>query len=74
LSGYGWGVNVGWINFVPTGGGVTIGPQTRVFANYAWGENVNWISLKAGSGTTAYGLVTDFGNFQIYLPLVTKPS
>jgi hypothetical protein len=74
LTGYGWGANVGWINFASIGGGVTIDPQTRAFAGYAWGENVGWISLKGGSGTTAYGVATDFRNFQIYLPLVLKPS
>ena len=74
LTGYGWGANVGWINFSPTGGGVTIDPQTGIFTGYAWGENVGWISLKGGSEATAYGVVTDFRNFQIYLPLVLKPS
>jgi hypothetical protein len=72
LSGYGWGANVGWINFAPTGGGVTIDPQTGAFAGYAWGENVGWISLKGGSGATAYGVVTGF-RLQIYLPLILKP-
>jgi hypothetical protein len=74
LSGYGWGANVGWINFAPTGGGVTIDPGTGAFAGYAWGENVGWISLRGGTGATAYGVITDFRNFQIYLPLVLKPS
>jgi len=74
LSGFGWGANVGWIHFAPTGGGVTIGPGTGAFGGYAWGENVGWISLKGGSGATAYGVVTDFRHFQIYLPLVLKPS
>ena len=74
LAGYGWGANVGWINFAPTGGGVTIAPGTGTFAGYAWGENVGWISLKGGSGATAYGVVTDFRQFEIYLPLVVKPS
>ena len=73
LSGCAWDANVGWINFAPTGGGVTIDPQTGAFAGYAWGENVGWISLKGGSGATAYGVVTDFRHFQIYLPLVLKP-
>jgi hypothetical protein len=74
LSGYGWGANVGWINFSPSGGGVTIDSQTGTFAGYAWGENIGWISLKGGSGPTAYGVVTDFRQFEIYLPLVLKPS
>ena len=74
LSGYAWGTNVGWINFSPTTGGVTIDPRTGAFAGYAWGENIGWISLKGGSGLTAYGVVTDFHQFQIYLPLVLRPS
>jgi hypothetical protein len=73
LSGYAWGTNVGWINFAPTTGGVTIDPGTGAFGGYAWGENMGWISLKGGSGATAYGVVTDFRQFQIYLPLVLKP-
>ena len=68
LAGYGWGANVGWINFAPTGGGVTIDPGTGAFAGYAWGENVGWISLKGGNGATAYGVVTGFRQFEIYLP------
>ncbi len=55
-------------------GGVTIDPQTGAFSGYAWGENVGWISLKGGTEPAAYGVVTDFRNFQIYLPLVLKPS
>jgi hypothetical protein len=74
LSGYAWGANVGWINFAPFGGGVTSDPQTGAFAGYAWGENLGWISLKGGSGATAYGVFTNFRHFEIYLPLVLKPS
>jgi hypothetical protein len=53
---------------------VTIDPQTGAFAGYAWGANLGWNSLRGGSGTTAYGAITDFHHFQIYLPLVLKPS
>ena len=74
LTGYGWGANVGWINFAPFGGGVAIDPGTGAFDGYAWGENLGWISLKGGSGATAYGVVTVFHHFQIYLPLVLRPS
>ena len=34
---YGWGTDVGLIEFAPTGGGVTIDPQTGAFTGYAWG-------------------------------------
>lgn len=49
-------------------------PHTGAFSGYTWGENVGWISRKGGSGATAYGVVTDFRQFEIYLPLVLKPS
>ena len=45
-----WGANVGWVNFSPTGGGVTIEPGTGSFIGFAWGENLGWISFKGGSG------------------------
>jgi len=56
LSGYTWGTNVGWINFAPTHGGVTIDPITGSFTGYAWGENVGWISFK-NTGPIAYNAV-----------------
>ncbi len=49
LSGYAWGENIGWINFAPTGGGVTINPNTGVFSGKAWSENTGWISFDATS-------------------------
>ena len=32
---YAWGTNVGWINFNPTDGGVTINTSTGDFSGYA---------------------------------------
>lgn len=49
---------MGWINFNPTHGGVTIDPATGSFDGYAWGENIGWIHFK---GTApAYNVVTTF--------------
>ncbi len=59
LSGYAWNTNVGWINFSPTDGGVTIDPATGSFDGYAWGENVGWIHFVEGAG-------------DIYLPSILK--
>jgi hypothetical protein len=87
LEGYIWAENVGWIRLgTHTGGspheyangaannyGVNRDHSGRL-SGYGWGENVGWISLKGGSGATAYGVVTDFRHFQIYLPLVLKPA
>ncbi len=54
LSGYAWGTNVGWINFKPTHGGVTINTSSGDFSGYAWGENVGWINFNSsGSGRTS---------------------
>ena len=41
-----WGTNIGWINFNPTDGGVTIDPITGSFEGDAWAENVGWIRFK----------------------------
>ena len=44
LSGYAWGENVGWINFAPTGGGVSANSSGDLYG-YAWGENIGWLSF-----------------------------
>ena len=46
---------MGWINFNPTHGGVTIDPYisgdsgTGKFGGYAWGENIGWIHFQNAS-------------------------
>lgn len=54
-TGYAWGENVGWINFNPSQGGVTV--TDSAVTGYAWGENVGWINL-----SPTYGGVTNDGN------------
>lgn len=44
LSGYAWSENTGWINFAPTGGGVSVNSVGDLYG-YAWGENMGWISF-----------------------------
>ena len=44
LSGYAWGENVGWIDFAPTGGGVSANSSGDLYG-YAWGENIGWLSF-----------------------------
>jgi len=60
---YAWGANVGWINFNPTDGGVTV--YTDHLEGYAWGENAGWIRMgtHAAGGTHAYGnsSTSDYG-------------
>ena len=53
---YCWSENVGWINFRPTHGGVTVtenGPDSYL-SGYAWGENVGWIRMGV-DGAGPYG-------------------
>lgn len=49
-----WGTNLGWINFAPTHGGVTVYPDH--LEGYAWAENVGWIRLGSytGGGSHTY--------------------
>ena len=60
---YAWGTNVGWINFSPTHGGVTV--YADHLEGYAWGENVGWIRLGSydGGGVHTYANTTknDYG-------------
>jgi hypothetical protein len=43
-----WGTNVGWINFAPSHGGVTV--YADHLEGYAWSENVGWIRLGTHTG------------------------
>ena len=58
-----WGTNVGWINFRPEHGGVTV--CSDHLEGYAWGENIGWIRLgtHTGGGAHTYGntSATDYG-------------
>jgi hypothetical protein len=57
LSGYAWSETMGWINFTPSHGGVTINPVSGVFDGFAWGANIGWISFRSQSGASvAYGV------------------
>ena len=45
---YAWGTNIGWVNFNPTHGGVTV--YTDHLEGYAWAENIGWIRLGTCTG------------------------
>ena len=49
-----WGTNVGWLNFAPTHGGVTV--YSDHLEGYVWAENVGWIRLGTydAGGTHTY--------------------
>ncbi|MCB0155912.1 MAG: hypothetical protein KDF65_14025 [Anaerolineae bacterium] len=78
LSGYAWSPVVGWIDFNPTHGQVTIDPATGAFDGYAWSASVGWIHFKGGAGDSTYGVVTTFSEpdeattFVTFLPLLIK--
>lgn len=51
-----WGTNIGWVNFRPTHGGVTV--YYDHLEGYAWAENIGWIRL----GTHTGGSPFTYGN------------
>jgi hypothetical protein len=58
-----WGSNIGWINFNPSHGGVTV--YDDHLEGYAWAENIGWIRLGTyeggGSHTYANTAATNYG-------------
>jgi hypothetical protein len=60
-----WDVNVGWINFRPGHGGVTV--YSDHLEGYAWGENIGWIRLGSdgGGGTPSYYANTAADNYGV---------
>jgi len=59
-----WGTNVGWINFRPVHGGVTV--YLDHLEGYAWGENVCWIRMGSdGGGGSPYYANTTAANYGV---------
>ena len=61
-SHYGWGENVGWLNFDPnTGDGVQVASDK--LTGYIWAENIGWINLSCENrdycATVDFGVVND---------------
>ncbi len=52
-----WGTNVGWINFAPDHGGVTV--YSDHLEGYAWGEGIGWIRLGTHTGGGAHTYAND---------------
>ena len=56
-----WGGNVGWANFAPTHGRVTVVDKSYL-SGYAWSENIGWVKLGAdGGGPYANSSTHDWG-------------
>jgi len=53
-SKWAWGGNIGWLNFNPTHGGVTVDDDH--LEGYAWAENIGWVRLGThdSGGTHTY--------------------
>ncbi len=59
-----WGTNIGWINFSPTHGGVTV--YDDHLEGYVWAENVGWIRLGSYEGGGAHTYANDAaGNYGV---------
>lgn len=58
---YGWGENIGWLNFGSTEGDITV--TDTVLGGYIWGENIGWVSLNCSNdnscATVDYKIVND---------------
>jgi hypothetical protein len=61
ITGNAWGDEIGWINFAPTGAGVTINPTTGVLSGYAWANGGSWINFSPSQvgGGPAVGVTID---------------
>ena len=55
-----WGTNIGWVNFSPTHGGVTV--YDDHLEGYAWAENVGWIRLGTYEGGGSHTYANDAAN------------
>ncbi len=58
-----WSTNVGWINFNPDHGGVTV--YADHLEGYAWGESIGWIKLGANGGGSPYYANTTKDNYGV---------
>lgn len=57
ITGYVWGNETGWINFAPTGAGVTVDAATGRMYGTAWSQAGGWINFRpSNSGTIVNGV------------------
>ena len=72
ITGYVWGNETGWINFAPTGAGVTVDAATGLMYGTAWSQAGGWINFRpSNSGTIVSGVpigvsITPSGEFYGY--------
>ncbi len=72
ITGYVWGNETGWINFAPTGAGVTVDAATGLVYGTAWSQAGGWINFRpSNSGTIVSGIpigvsITPAGEFYGY--------
>jgi uncharacterized repeat protein (TIGR01451 family) len=63
-SKYAWSTNVGWINFDPTHGGVSVDLTSGSLDGYAWGASIGWIHFKK-TMPAAYNVAVDLADLSI---------
>lgn len=72
ITGYVWGNETGWINFAPTGAGVTVDAATGRVYGTAWSQAGGWINFRpSNAGTIVNGIpvgvsITPAGEFYGY--------
>jgi len=52
-----WGTNIGWVNFRPSNGGVTV--YYDHLEGYAWAENIGWIRMGTHTGGSPHTYEND---------------
>lgn len=55
ITGYVWGNETGWINFAPTGAGVTVDAATGLVYGTAWSQAGGWINFRPSNSGTIVG-------------------
>ncbi|MHB8831327.1 MAG: carboxypeptidase-like regulatory domain-containing protein [Patescibacteria group bacterium] len=58
---YAWGDKLGWINFLPTNGGLTI--TDSGITGYAWSDNFGWINFSPNLGGVTNNCVGSLGGY-----------
>ncbi len=64
IEGYAWSEKIGWIDFSPVNGGVSV-DSNGYLTGHAWSENIGWIKFGGLSAPFPVGISTASQNAQI---------
>ena len=59
VTGYAWSETIGWIQFDPSLGGVTLDNATGDLSGYAWSDNIGWVSFDATDATHPSAIINN---------------